>query len=120
MPDESSFDDFGTIFYYSKSRYAKKLLRKVTHPFRRVHTHRLLKGSTECIVIAETALLGQLLGSKGMLGSYSLVIETDEMFDAQIVDIGIISRTLTGEILAEIGTVGTNSLGKLEKGEVML
>ena len=60
------------------------------------------------------------MGSDGTLGIDSLAIETDEMIDAQIVDIVIISRTLTGEILTEIETVGTNSFGKLEKGEVVL
>ena len=96
------------------------LLRNVTHPLCRVHSHCLFKSSTECIVIAETTLKGQLLGGEGTFGSDSFTIETDEMIDAQIIDIGIISRALTGEISAEIGTVGTNSFGKLEKSKVVL
>ena len=42
------------------------------------------------------------------------------MPNAQIVNIGIVIRTQTGEILAEIETVGSNGLGQLEKGQVVL
>jgi hypothetical protein len=35
------------------------------------------------------------------------------MLDAQIIDIGIVGRALTGEILAEIETVGSDNLSKL-------
>ena len=42
------------------------------------------------------------------------------MADAQIVDIGVVSRALTREILAEIETVGSDGFGKLGKVQVML
>ena len=62
------------------------------------------------------AFAGQLLGGNGFLGSGSLPIETHEVVDAKIVDISIVSDALTGEILAEIEAVGTNSLSQLDKG----
>ena len=42
------------------------------------------------------------------------------MLDAEIADIVIVCRSLTGEILAEIETVDTNCLCQLLKGQVML
>ena len=42
------------------------------------------------------------------------------MIDAKIVDISIIIHALAGEILTEIVTVGTDSLGKLGNGQVVL
>ena len=64
--------------------------------------------------------MSQLLGGKETLVINSLTIETDEMIDTQIVDIGIVSSVLTGEILTEIGAVSTNSLSKLRNGQVVL
>ena len=64
--------------------------------------------------------MSQLLGGKETLVINSLTIETDEMIDTQIVDIGIVSSALTGEILTEIGAVSTNSLSKLRNGQVVL
>ena len=83
-------------------------------------SHALLEGVAKGAVTAEAALVGQLLGCEGALRTGSLAIETDEMVNAQIVDIGIVSHALTGEILAEVESVGTNNLGQLGKGQVML
>ena len=87
-------------------------------------SHRLsrlaFESISKCIVTAVTTLQGQLLGSDGTLGIDSLVIETDKMVDTQIIDVGIVSRALIRKILAEIVTVSSNSLGKLENGEVVL
>ena len=41
--------------------------------------------------------MSQLLGGKETLVINSLTIETDEMIDTQIVDIGIVSSVLTGD-----------------------
>jgi hypothetical protein len=63
-------------------------------------THSQLEDVPESTVTPVTAFACQLLGSEGTVGSNSLTIETDEMIDAQIVYIGIVSDAL--EILAEI------------------
>ena len=68
----------------------------------------------------EAAFLGQLLGGERTLGSNSTLIETDEVIDAKIIDKGIVSRALTGEILAEIESVSSNGLGKLENAQIVL
>ena len=47
------------------------------------------------------------------MGSDSLVVELDKVLDTQTIDIGIICHALTGEMLAQIETVGSNSLCKL-------
>ena len=87
-------------------------------------SHRLsrfaLEGTTKGVVTAETTLLCQLHDGERSMSSNSLAIDADEVIDTQIVNIGIISRILTGEILAEIEPVGTNSFGKLRKVQVML
>ena len=48
------------------------------------------------------------------------MIDTDEMIDAKIIYISIVIHALAGEILAEIETIGANSLGKLGKSQVVL
>jgi hypothetical protein len=48
------------------------------------------------------------------------MVEVDKVLDAQSVDVGIVSDTLTGEMLAQIETVGSNSLSKLWEGDVVL
>ena len=53
------------------------------------------------------------------MGSNSIAIETHEVVDAQIIDKTIIIRVQTGKILVEIESVGSNSPGKLEKGQVV-
>jgi hypothetical protein len=90
------------------------------HPLSHVLTHSLLKGEPEGAVTSVATFMCQLLGSEGTVCSNNLRIEVDEMLDAQIVDIGIVSRAQTREILAEIETVGTYCFGKLEKRQIML
>ena len=76
--------------------------------------------TTKSAVTAVATLLSQLLGSDGTLGVDSLTIETDEMIDAQIVDIGIVINAQTGEILAEIEAVNTNLSCESGKRNVIL
>ena len=109
----SDFSYFETIITDFES-LAADLLVCVTHPGRHGLSHALLEGETESAVTLETTLLSQLLGSEGTIGSYRLTIETDEMIDAQIVDISIVTYALTGEIAAEIETIKTKRLGQLE------
>ena len=66
------------------------------------------------------ALQRQLLSSEEVLISNSLAIESDEMINAQIVDIGILSYILIGEIQTEVCAVGANCFGKLDKRQVVL
>ena len=96
------------------------LLFCVTHPSRHGLSHALLEGETESAVTLVAAVMSQLLCGEGAIGSDSLTIKTDEMFDAQIVDINIVTHTLTGEIMGEIETVNTNSLGQLRNSQVVL
>ena len=95
-------------------------LVRAAHPDRHRLSHALLESETESAVALVTAIVSQLLGGEVTLGCYSLTIKADKMIDAQIVDIGIVSRAQTREILAEIETVGTNGFGKLEKRQIML
>ena len=48
------------------------------------------------------------------------MVEIDKMLNAQTVDIGIVSQALTGEMLAQIETVGSNSSCELGKSKVVL
>jgi len=68
----------------------------------------------------EATLVGQLLGSERTMIANRLMKEADEMIDAQVVDIGIVSHAYSSEILTEIETVSANSFGKLEKAQVVL
>ena len=92
----------------------------MVHPDCHGLPHALLEGEAEGAVAPVAAVVSQLFGGEGTLGSDSLTIETDEMINAQVVDIGIVCRFLTGEILAKIETVGTNGLCKLGDGQVVL
>ena len=82
--------------------------------------HALLEGETEGAVTPIAAGIGQLLDNNGLLGSGGLVIESHKMVDAEVVDISIVSCVLMGEIQTDLGAVGTNSLGQLAKGQVVL
>ena len=82
------------------------------HPDRNTLPHSLFKGEAEGAVAAESAVFGKLLYDDGLFGSDCLAIELHEVVDAQIVDVGIVGDALTGEILAEIGTVGAENLGE--------
>ena len=48
------------------------------------------------------------------------MVELDKVLDTQTIDVGIVSHALTGEMLAQIETVGSNSLCKLGEGDVVL
>ena len=96
------------------------LVSQLAHPGGHTLACALLKGQTEGAVAAEAAFAGQLLGDDGLSSSGDLLIAADEMVDAQIVDIDIVSDALTGEILAEIRAVGANFLGQLLKGQIVL
>ena len=73
----------------------------------------LLEGKAEGAVAAVATIAGQLLGEDGLPSSGELLVATDEVVDAQIVDIGIVGNALTGEIQTEIEAVGANRLGQL-------
>jgi hypothetical protein len=93
-----------------------ELLARVAHPRRYALSSALHERAAEGAVAAEATLVGQLFGTDGQAGGGSLLVEVDEVVDAQIVDIGIVGDALTREILAEIRAVGTNGLGQLLKG----
>ena len=96
------------------------LLRHITHPPRCRHSHALLEGGIKCTVTAETALEGQLLNSYRQMGCGSLLVEVDEVVDAQTVDVGIVGGTLLCKVLAEIDAVDAYLSGELGKGYVVL
>ena len=73
----------------------------------------LLEGQAESAVAAVTAFVGQLLDGEGQLGTGYLLVTADEIVDAQIINIGIVSDALTGEIMAEIAAVGAKGLSQL-------
>ena len=95
-------------------------LRRFLHPGGDGLPHALFEGQAEGAVTAITALAGQLLDGEGLLGLDDLLVAANEVVDAQIVDVRIISDALTGEILAEIAAVGANDLRQLRQGEVVL
>ena len=103
-----------------RSRFSDKALLRFVHPCRHALAHTLLESQAEGAIAAIAALASQLLGRERPLISDSLAIKTNEMADAQVVDVGIVIRSLTGEILAEVKTVGTYGFGQLLQGEVVL
>ena len=96
------------------------LLTRSLHPGSNRLSRLALESITEGVVTSVATLQSQLLDSDGTLSSNSLAIETDKMVDSQIVDIGIVVHALSREIPAEIESICTNSLGKLEKRKVVL
>ena len=72
------------------------------------------------VLYSVAAFVSQLLGSERAHVSDSLVIETNEMMDTQVVDIGIVSGVLAREILAQVEAVRAKGLGKLGQGQVVL
>ena len=78
------------------------------HPGGDALTHALLEGGTEGAVAVVATLVGQLLGDDGLMGSGKFAVAGYEVTDAKVVDVCIIACALTGEILAEIGAVGTD------------
>ena len=76
-------------------------------------SHLALESITKGAVTSVATLKSQLLGGKRTLSNNSIVIKTNEMVDAQIVNISIIIRIQTREILTEIESVSSNGFGKL-------
>ena len=91
----------------------KKLLALALHPGLYALAHALGEGAAEGAVTAEAALLGQLLGNDILTGSNALLIETDEVVDAQTVDIGVVGDALSRKILTEVRAVGADDLRQL-------
>ena len=56
-------------------------------------SHALLEGEIEGAVTPVAAIVGQLLDGKTAMGSNCFTIETDEMIDAEIIDVGIVCDT---------------------------
>ena len=79
-----------------------------------------LKGGAEGAIAVEAALLGKHDGRCGWHRILILMVEADEMLDAQTVDIGIIGDALLGKVGTEVGAVGTDDDSKLLQGKVML
>ena len=73
--------------------------------------HALFEGETESTVTPVSTVIGQLLGGEGASRSNSLAIEIDEMIDAQVVNIGIVSDALLDEIVGKISAISTNGVG---------
>ena len=90
------------------------------HPLRCVHSHHFFEGDTECIVTTETTLVCQLLGGNRLVACGGLMVEIDKVLDAQTIDIAIVSDTLRGKVLAEVGTVNANQCCKLGNGDIVL
>ena len=97
-----------------------RVLGHVVHPRSHVLPHTLLEGEPEGAVTPVSAFACQLLGGEGTAFGNSLTIKSDEIIDAQIVDIGIVGDAQGREILAEIETVGSDSFGKLGNVQVVL
>ena len=102
-------------------QFSKLLCRNlVTYPLCSVHSHYLLEGNAERIVTTETTLIGQLLDGHRLMGRNCLMVEVDEVLDAQTVDVFIITDTLQGKVLAEVGTIDANLIGELGQGNVVM
>ena len=96
------------------------LLRRFLHP----DCHRLplllLESGTEGAVTAESAFKGQLLCGENTLCGHGLMIKTDEMTDAEPVDVCVVGKPLPGKVLAQVIAIGANLTGKLRKGNLVL
>ena len=110
---------FETDFAYFENMRCSFLVH-IAHPGCHGLSHALLEGETEGAVTPIATVAGQLLRSVGLLGCNGLTVVADEVLNAEVVDIGIVGDALSGEIAAEIEAVGTNGLGKLRKGQVVL
>ena len=96
------------------------LLFNITHPLHDRLAHTLLEGYCKSAIAPETALLSQLLSGEGTIGGDSLTIESDKVLDAQAVDIGIVSRVMLREVLAEVSTIGADGPAEIVEFEVVL
>jgi hypothetical protein len=111
--------DFGTFLaYFGTLRLPQPFM--CFHPGSHWLSHFALECTAKGIIVMEATLVGQLLGSERTMIANRLMKEADEMIDAQVVDIGIVSHAYSSEILTEIETVSANSFGKLEKAQVVL
>jgi len=90
------------------------------HPEAHRHSRLALEGKREGAVTAVAAVGCQLQGGEIPTIGNGLTVEIHEMLNAQIVDVGVVRRVLTGEILAEIRAVGANQLGQLYQRQVVL
>ena len=68
----------------------KKLFALALHPRLYALAHALGEGAAEGAVTAEAALLGQLLDAYILTSSNALLIETDKVVDAQVININIV------------------------------
>ena len=109
-----------TIFVNSEKGKVGWLLLCAAYPRRDGFPGLLFECGAERAVTVESAFGGELGGRKGAVAGNGLLIQTDEVFYAQSVDVGIIGETLLGKVLTQIGTVGADGLGELGKGEVVL
>ena len=91
----------------------KRLFGRFAYPGSYALARALLEGQAEGAVAAITTFAGQLLDGEGQLGTGYLLVAADEVVDAQIINIGIVSDALTGEIMAEIAAVGAKGLSQL-------
>ena len=73
----------------------KILLDCFAHPSRYALTCTLLEGEAEGAVATVATVAGQLLGDDGLSGSSKFLVAADEVVDAQIINIGIVSDALT-------------------------
>ena len=97
-----------------------KLRLGAVHPGRNGGPHVLLERGAEGAVAVEPALESELLGGEGALVCHGLMIQADEVADAQPVDVGVVRDALLGEVLAQIVAVRADGLGQIGQGEVML
>ena len=102
------FADFITFF----ADFITSGVSEPFHPGCHRESRLSLDNITKSAVTMVATLQSQLLGSDGAIGFDCLTIETDEMIDAQIVDIGIVIHAQTGEIMAEIMAVNTYLSGE--------
>ena len=106
----ASVADSETIIADSESEEQRYLLSGVLHPRRNGLPGVLFERRAEGAVATEAAIVGQLLGGERTLVSDGIVVEVDEMADAQAVDVGVVGQPLLGEMLAEVVMVGTYGL----------
>ena len=90
------------------------------HPGGDALVHALLEGGAEGAVAVVAALPGQLLGDDGLMCSGKLKVTGYEVTDSKVVDVCIVICALTGEIGAEVGTVGADGCRELRQGQVWL
>ena len=91
----------------------------VTHPCRYRLPHALFESRPERTIAFKTAFQSQLKSGKRASGGNSLTVKTDEMTNAQVVYIGIISCILLSEVLTEVTMIGADGSAKIVSSYVM-